>query len=123
MAEGATLRAAIGNEVRARLVARPGLLRIPCAELELYVLRDFLTAKECAALARLIDAERMPSQLLAPAPDPEFRTSESCNLNPRLPIVAQIEAKIADLTGHRSRAGRGDPGAALCGRPAVQGAP
>ena len=99
MGGGATLRAEIGDQVRARLAARPDLLRIPSAELEVFIARDFLSAKECAGLCRLIDAKRIPSQLLAPTGDPEFRTSESCNLDPREPIVAQIEAKIAALTG------------------------
>ena len=98
-ADGAAHRVVIGDAVRARLEARPDLLRIPSADLEIYVARDFLTTRECAALGRLIDAKRMPSQLLAPAADPDFRTSESCNLDPRQAIVIQVEGKIAALTG------------------------
>jgi len=98
-ADGATARAVTGDAVRVRLEARPDLLRIPSADLEIYVARDFLTATECARLNRLIDANRMPSQLLAPAADPEFRTSESCNLDPRQAIVIQVESKVAALTG------------------------
>ena len=64
-----------------------------------FVAREFLTPAECAGLIRLIDAERIPSQLLAPTPDPEFRTSESCNLSPFEPIVKQVEDKINGLLG------------------------
>jgi prolyl 4-hydroxylase len=96
---GAAWRAQIGEEVRARLIVDPAALQIPCAVLDLFVVRDFLNARETEALCRLIDAERIPSQLLSPSEDPEFRTSESCNLDPEAPIVLQVEAKIAQLTG------------------------
>ena len=96
---GATQRAVAADAVRAGLEARADVLRIPSATLEIYVLRDFLSASECMGLNRLIDANRMPSQLLAPAADPDFRTSESCNLDPGARIVIQVENKIAALTG------------------------
>ena len=100
MSEGsAALRAEIGRTVCARLLADPRAMRIPSATLEIFVARDFLTAAENKALVGLIDAERIPSQLLSPSADPEFRTSESCNLNPAHPMVRQVEAKISDLTG------------------------
>ena len=47
----------------------------------------------------MIDANRIPSELLPPTEDPEFRTSESCNLDPRDPFVRPIEDKITALTG------------------------
>lgn len=95
----AGVRAEIGRAVAARLAADPRAMRIPSAALEIFVARDFLTEAETRGLIRLIDAERIPSQLLAPSGDPEFRTSESCNLDPAHPIVRQVEAKISDLTG------------------------
>jgi prolyl 4-hydroxylase len=97
--DGAALRAEIGRTVCARLLADPRAMRIPSATLEIFVARDFLNAAENKALVRLIDAQRIPSQLLSPTTDPEFRTSESCNLNPDHPMVRQVEAKISDLTG------------------------
>ena len=89
----------VANLVRHRLAANPQALRIPSNLLEISVVRDFLTAAECQKLIDLIDRERVPSQLLSPNEDPEFRTSESCNLQPGHPIVRQIEDKITDLTG------------------------
>ncbi len=92
-------KVAIGASVAARLARNPMAFRIPSSDIDIFVVRDFLTAAECDRLVRLIDQERVPSRLLAPSADPEFRTSESCNLNPRTPLVAQVEAKIAALTG------------------------
>lgn len=85
--------------VRARLSRVPGLLKLPAPGVEMYVLRDFLTAKECAALIALIDRDREPSRLLAHSDDPEFRTSESCNLDPRHPAVRSVEMKLTQLVG------------------------
>jgi prolyl 4-hydroxylase len=64
-----------------------------------FVVRDFFTPEECEGLIKLIDTDRIPSQLLAPTPDPNFRTSESCNLQPFHPHVRKIEEKITRLMG------------------------
>ena len=95
----AELRAEIGREVLDRLTADPRALQIPSSVLDIFVVRDFLTDAENKGLMRLIDGERIPSQLLAPSEDPEFRTSESCNLDPGHPIILQVEAKISEFTG------------------------
>jgi prolyl 4-hydroxylase len=92
-------RAAIGAKVRARLAAAEGVKRIPKDRLEAYVVPDFLDAEACAGLMRLIDVNRVPSGLLSPSHDPEFRTSESCNLNPAHPLVAALETGINQLLG------------------------
>jgi prolyl 4-hydroxylase len=92
-------RAAIGAAVRERLLATKGVAKIPKDRLEAFVVPDFVTPDECAALIRLIDAGRIPSGLLAPSADPEFRTSESCNLNPADPVVAALEKRINALMG------------------------
>lgn len=89
----------IGAEVRARLLAHEGIVYVPGTLLELFTLPGFLAADECAHLIAMIDARRQPSRVLGPAPDPEFRTSESCNLDPADAFVQAIEAKIAGLTG------------------------
>jgi len=100
MSDGAVdYRIAIGSWVRDRLSRNPTALKIPSDNLDIFVVRDFLDAGECADLIRLIDADRVPSQLLAAIEDPDFRTSESCNLNPHNPLVVQIEEKITGLIG------------------------
>ena len=92
-------RIAIGQWVRDRLVGNPTAMKIPSDKLDIFVVRDFLTAEECEGMVALIDAERIPSQLLSPTADPEFRTSESCNMDPLHPLVWQVEGKITTLMG------------------------
>ena len=92
-------KAAIGAWVRDRLAAVPGIFKIPADNFDIFVLRDFLNAPECDALIRMIDVGKRPSEILAEDPDPEFRTSESCNLDPANPLVRGIEAKITRLMG------------------------
>lgn len=92
-------RIAIGTAVRDRLAANPAALRIPSPVLDIFVVRSFLGADECAGLMRMIDADRIPSQLLSPTEDPEFRTSESCNLDLEEPLVRKVEKKLGALTG------------------------
>jgi len=90
---------AIGRFVADRLSRNPTVFRIPSNDLEIFVARSFLTPAECEGLMRRIDVDRIPSSLLSPSADPEFRTSESCNMNPGDPLVQQIETKITDLMG------------------------
>ena len=100
MTDAATeYRIAIGAWVSRRLDRHPAVSRIPAIGLDIFVARDFLDADECAGLIRLIDAQRVPSQLLVASADPEFRTSESCNMDPHHPLVKQVEDKINGLIG------------------------
>ena len=92
-------RAAVGEYVRNRLARTPGAFRMPVREADLFVVRDFLTAEQCRGLIERIDANRYPSGVLSDDPDPTYRTSESCNLDPHDPFVAAIEAKISALMG------------------------
>ena len=92
-------RAKIGEFVRNRLAHTPGAFRLPVKELDIFIVRSFLTAEECAGLIRLIDADRQPSCILSDHPDPGFRTSESCNLDPNDPLVRSVEDKVGALMG------------------------
>jgi prolyl 4-hydroxylase len=92
-------RAEIGVVVRERLSAVPGIIRVPVPTLDMFILRDFLGRPECDALIALIDADRKPSRLFSDNPDPAFRTSETCNLDPCDGAVRQVEAKLAALMG------------------------
>jgi len=92
-------RVEVGNTVRDRLSRTPNALKIPAMGLDLFVVRDFLSAKECQQLIGLIDKDRVPSGLLAPSADPEFRTSESCNLRLSDPVNLKVQAKIDGLMG------------------------
>ena len=92
-------RIRIGSDVHQRLLANPSALKIPSNDLDIFVVRNFLPASECDRLISLIDANRIPSTLLSPTTDTEFRTSESCNLDPDERIVEVVEAKITALLG------------------------
>jgi prolyl 4-hydroxylase len=92
-------RVRIGSDVRRRLEAHESAYKIPSYDLDIFIVPDFLDRKDCDELVAKIDAYRIPSKLLAPTGDPEFRTSESCNLNPNDPFVRKIEKRIAGLLG------------------------
>ncbi|MBV9881372.1 MAG: 2OG-Fe(II) oxygenase [Sphingomonadaceae bacterium] len=92
-------RIRIGHEVRKRLEGAPNALKIDSYDLDMFIVRDFLDHADCDTLVAMIDANRTPSKLLSPSADPDFRTSDSCNLDPFDPFVQKIEAKIAGLLG------------------------
>ena len=96
---GALYRMQIGAFVKTRLLRTPNAFKIPAQGLDIFVVRNFLTDAECDELVEKIDADRVPSGLLAPTADPEFRTSESCNLRITDRITQQVEDKINALTG------------------------
>jgi prolyl 4-hydroxylase len=89
----------IGTWVRDRMLRTPNTFKIPAQGLDIFVVRDFLTHGECAAVIELIDKDRVPSGLLAPTADPDFRTSESCNLRIEDDANQMVEKKINRLTG------------------------
>jgi prolyl 4-hydroxylase len=73
--------------------------RVPTRELELFILRRFLDAAQCAALIERIDERRRPSEIIDDLGIANFRTSETCDLDSRDPLVRSVEHKIADLLG------------------------
>ncbi|HEX5182818.1 MAG TPA: 2OG-Fe(II) oxygenase [Allosphingosinicella sp.] len=92
-------RMQVGAWVRDRLLRTPNAMKLPAQGLDIFVVRDFLTKRECDQLIELIDHDRQPSQLLSASPDPEFRTSESCNLRITDRVNIETERKINALTG------------------------
>lgn len=87
------------DPIIARLSAQPGIQRVPSPKLTLFIQRDFLDARECAALIGRIDADRRPSTIADPNGDTAFRTSETCDLSDADPLVAAINRRLADATG------------------------
>ena len=83
----------------ARLRATPGVQRVPSPELELFIVRDFLGPELCAALIERIDAQRRPSEIADDVGIAQFRTSETCDLDWRDPLVGAVDARIAELLG------------------------
>jgi prolyl 4-hydroxylase len=97
--------AEIGKAVSERLLEVPDIYHVPSRNLDMFVVREFLDGEECAGLIDMIDRGRRPSNVLGDYPDPEFRTSESCDLASGDPLVQQIEAKITALMGIDPRHG------------------
>jgi prolyl 4-hydroxylase len=77
----------------------PGVQRVPVRELELYIVRDFLDPSTCAALIERIDERRRPSEIADDFGIANFRTSETCDLDGRDPIVVEVDRRIAELLG------------------------
>jgi prolyl 4-hydroxylase len=96
---GAMYRMQIGAWVKDRLLRTPNTMKLPAEGLDIFVVRNFLNQDECAQLIKLIDTDRQPSTLLSDTTDPEFRTSESCNLRLTDRINIEVQAKINGLMG------------------------
>jgi len=83
----------------ARLEAAAGVQRVPTRELELFIVRRFLDGETCAALIERIDERRRPSEIADDLGITNFRTSETCDLDWRDPVVAEVDRKISELLG------------------------
>lgn len=83
----------------ARLKGSSGIQRVPSPRLELFIHRQFLDPTACEELCALIDANRRPSTLADDEGAIDFRTSETCDLDPDHPLVAQVQSKLSALTG------------------------
>jgi prolyl 4-hydroxylase len=83
----------------ARLAAMAGVQRVPTRELELFVVRGFLPPETCAELIARIDDKRRPSEIADDVGIAAFRTSETCDLDWRDPVVGAVDQRIADLLG------------------------
>ena len=97
--------AEIGRSTAARLARNPAVQIVPGAGIDLYVFQNFLSAEECGGLIAMIDSDRKPSGLLSTTDDPDFRTSESCDLDRWHPFVDGIDRSICELMGMKPRQG------------------
>jgi prolyl 4-hydroxylase len=95
----------IGRKTTRRLLQNADVQSSEGAGLTLHLLQDFLSRDECAALITLINRDRQKSALLSTHSDPEYRTSDSCNLDADDPLVQGIETRICDIMGLNPRQG------------------
>ena len=72
---------------------------MPTPLLELFMVRGFLDPATCDALVARIDAERRPSEIADDVGIAGFRTSETCDLDWRDPVVGEVDRRIAALLG------------------------
>lgn len=82
-----------------RLAGLPGVQKVPNRSLDLFITRHFLDGETCAALIERIDARRRPSEIADDIGIADFRTSETCDLDGRDPLVASVDRRIAELLG------------------------
>jgi prolyl 4-hydroxylase len=85
--------------VIAHIMVQPGIQRTPSPKLTLFQKRGFLDPSACEALVALIDTQRRPSTVSDYNGDAAFRTSETCDLDPAIPIVAELERRILAFVG------------------------
>lgn len=98
-ADRSPVRAEIGVQVGRTLDADPAVQRIVIDGVQAYCRPDFLTAAQCRKLIALIDGNRRPSTLLSDREDPDFRTSESCDMDRWSPDVRPVDDALAALLG------------------------
>lgn len=72
---------------------------MPTRELELFIVRGFLDLDTCAALMARIDERRRPSEIADDVGVANFRTSETCDLDWRDPLVERVDRRFAELLG------------------------
>jgi prolyl 4-hydroxylase len=96
---GSPNRARLSRQVAARLDANPDVRWAKVDAAQIFYYPGFLSDAECDTLTRLIDVNRRPSTLLAPSEDPNFRTSESCDMDRWSPHVQPIDERMAALIG------------------------
>jgi len=103
-------RSRIGAWVKARLMRNPDALRIDADGLDLFIVRDAFDPDLCGRLMRLIDHDLVPSGLMGPTDDKEFRTSKTCNLRADDPLVQQLEQRIHAIVGIQPELGESSQG-------------
>jgi prolyl 4-hydroxylase len=93
------LRAKFGKTGVERLEAHPGAKRAKVEGADIFYIPEFLTKQECRTLITNIDASCRRSTLLTDSPDPEFRTSDSSDLDRWDPKIRAIDERVAHLLG------------------------
>jgi prolyl 4-hydroxylase len=88
-----------GETSAERLMAYPGVRRVPSPKIELFDRPGFLAPELCTRLIGLIDLDRRPSTIADPNGDHYFRTSETCDLSAEEPAVRELEAMLLELNG------------------------
>lgn len=88
-----------GESSEALLLSHDRMQRAPSPKLELFVMREFLSAQECAELTDLIESEYRPSTVANHNGDAAFRTSCTCDLSAKHPAVARLADRLSALSG------------------------
>ncbi|WP_298302647.1 2OG-Fe(II) oxygenase [uncultured Erythrobacter sp.] len=87
------------DSVSAQIARCDGIQRVPHAKIELFRVKNFLSAAQCEELIAMIDKDRRPSTIADPNGDDYFRTSETCDLPRKEPVIQKLEAQLHRLNG------------------------
>ena len=87
------------DQVADRLAALPRTRKVPNPKLQQFLIPGFLSPDECQGLITRIDATVRPSTITDDIGDPEFRTSETGELDYDDPFITGIDAKLCALIG------------------------
>ncbi|MEX0341368.1 MAG: prolyl hydroxylase family protein [Erythrobacter sp.] len=90
---------AIGEAVRARLLANPDIEPRGGGKADLFLLRGFLTARQCRKLTAVIDSRIQPSVLFSDRVAPSGRTSSTHFFRDDMPETRALARKIGAVTG------------------------
>lgn len=76
-----------------------GMRQVPSSRLTLLTCANFIPDDLCEGLIELIDRDRRPSTIADANGDDYFRTSETCDLDPKEAAVKDLEDMLFELNG------------------------
>jgi prolyl 4-hydroxylase len=89
----------VSEPVVEHILRQPGVQRVPSPKVAMFIVKNFLEPELCQLLMMQIDAKRRPSTIADANGDYAFRTSETCDLDPRDALVTELKRRMIALTG------------------------
>ena len=83
----------------ARLAGTAGVQKVPSPKLDLFIVRNFLEPELCTELIERIERQRRPSTIADDTGIANYRTSETCDLDPADPSAVEVDRRLAGLLG------------------------
>ncbi|MBW4331578.1 2OG-Fe(II) oxygenase [Stakelama sp. CBK3Z-3] len=93
------LRARIGRQVAERLDNNPAAKKAKVSGAQIYYIPGYLSDRDCDMLMTKMDEGSRRSTLLSDSSDPDFRTSDSCDLDRWSPDIHAIDERLSMLLG------------------------
>ena len=92
-------RLSSADQTAQRLALIPGAIRHPSPDLEIFSIPNFLDQEMCDWIMDLIDKNAVPSKIVDYSGDDYFRTSSTCNLDHKDPVVRSLNGYIHAAAG------------------------
>ncbi len=89
-------RVAVCERTRVALARNPMVTHVNTDKAAMFGRPGFLSMEECDALVAMMDANAIPSTLFSGS-EKQFRTSDSCNLDPYHPFIQSISDRICRM--------------------------